>query len=554
MKRLVSILAGGLTLVTAIPASAASDRIASSTNPPMITWQAPASYTQAARGPGRTALFDLTTPLPFIPLLPCRQYDSRSHIPLADNTGQDVLLTGAPCGIPAGTAAVALNITIFNITGAGSNGVFKVGIDLPPTTAWINYPPTETQRGNAGVLPLNQTGILAVMLNQGAGSVDFVVDVYGYYGSGSDSQSPFTYKVNSLGPAVYVANTNTSCNGGCGLSATAYNGYGVYGVSTGNGNLSAGVAGYATNTSGSLEFGVLGTAGQAGNYAGGSAGVHGETELLNVYGYGVLGTSGSPQNGSAGVMGVDGANSAMPSPVLTYFTPSGVVGLGQYFGVQGGSFGKGVAGTAFDGTGAVLAEGDLGYNTIGTPAVYGVYSFGNTGATGIKAFVEPHATDASKVIRYVSQEGPEAGTYFRGTSQTRNGAAAIPVPESFRMVTDDAGLTVQVTATGRTRIWVESEDLNEIVVRSDEDVRFHYLVQGIRRAFRDFEAIGPGSEFMPRSPNETIPLYLTEEAKSRLISNGTYNPDGTVNMATAERLGWAKAWREKAAAAAAARK
>ncbi len=38
--------------------------------------------------------------------------------------------------------------------------------------------------------------------------------------------------------------------------------------------------------------------------------------------------------------------------------------------------------------------------------------------------------------------------------------------------------------------------------------------------------------------------FLTPEARRRLIANGTYNADGTVNMNTAERLGWAKAWRE----------
>jgi hypothetical protein len=79
-------------------------------------------------------------------------------------------------------------------------------------------------------------------------------------------------------------------------------------------------------------------------------------------------------------------------------------------------------------------------------------------------------------------------------------------------------------------------------------------VNGIRRAFKDWQVVAEGKEFRPVSPDQKMPGWLTEEAKSRLISNGTYNPDGTVNMATAERLGWAKAWREEASAAAAARK
>jgi hypothetical protein len=94
-------------------------------------------------------------------------------------------------------------------------------------------------------------------------------------------------------------------------------------------------------------------------------------------------------------------------------------------------------------------------------------------------------------------------------------------------------------------ISVESESLDRIVVRSSKDVTFHYLVQGVRRAFKDHRPVTEGLEFMPRSAAETMPLYLTEEAKRRLIANGTYNPDGTVNMQTAERAGWTRIWKEK---------
>jgi hypothetical protein len=70
-------------------------------------------------------------------------------------------------------------------------------------------------------------------------------------------------------------------------------------------------------------------------------------------------------------------------------------------------------------------------------------------------------------------------------------------------------------------------------------------VNGVRRAFKDHQAIAEGSEFMPRSAAETMPAYLTGETRRRLIANGTYNPDGTVNMETAERLGWTRAWKER---------
>ena len=41
-----------------------------------------------------------------------------------------------------------------------------------------------------------------------------------------------------------------------------------------------------------------------------------------------------------------------------------------------------------------------------------------------------------------------------------------------------------------------------------------------------------------------MPNYKAE-TKRRLIQNGTYKPDGTVNMETAHQLGWDKIWEEK---------
>jgi N-acetylneuraminic acid mutarotase len=150
---------------------------------PIQNWTAPPYWTPpaAASGAGRQALVASPVPLPFVAITPCRQYDSRSGSVLSDNTPRSVTLIGAPCAIPSDAQAVAANITVFDISGAGSNGVFRAGTVSPPTTAWINYPPTETQRANAGVLPLGAGGTIVVQVNQGAGSVDFVVDVFGYY-------------------------------------------------------------------------------------------------------------------------------------------------------------------------------------------------------------------------------------------------------------------------------------------------------------------------------------------------------------------------------------
>src|ERR1019366_9808788 len=138
------------------------------------------------------------------------QYDSRNSTALADNTPRTVTLSGAPCGIPVTAVAVAINITVFNITGAGSNGVFKVGTSAPPPTSWINYPSTETQRANAGVLPTTGTGAIVVQVNQGAGSVDFIVAVFGSYGPTPAANNTFTV----ISPTGTTAILGESLGGG----------------------------------------------------------------------------------------------------------------------------------------------------------------------------------------------------------------------------------------------------------------------------------------------------------------------------------------------------
>jgi hypothetical protein len=120
-------------------------------------------------------------PYRFIPVTPCRQYDSRNFTPLPQNTSRAVVLSGAPCGLPAGIAAVSVNITIFNISGATGNGVFQAGTATAPTFSWINFPPTEAQRGNAGALPVDGSNQLWFRVQMGGGQLDFTVDVNGYF-------------------------------------------------------------------------------------------------------------------------------------------------------------------------------------------------------------------------------------------------------------------------------------------------------------------------------------------------------------------------------------
>lgn len=576
MKRLFSILAGGLFLSATFTAWAAGDRTPSSTNPPIVTWQAPASYT--APHSGHTALTDAAPPMPFIPLVPCRQYDSRSTTALADNTPRTVTLSGAPCGIPTTAKAVAVNITVFNIIGAGSNGVFKVDTVSPPTVSWINYPFTEAQRANAGVVGLTGAAAIVVQVNQGAGSVDFIVDVFGYYGpTPASTGNTFTiinptnttailgqslgggigiygYSLGAGGRGVFGYNDSSTGQGVNGFSGP---GLGVYGLSTSN----IGVKGLSTSYNGvwaestnwdalfasggrdgayiqGVRYGVIGNSLTAGTgYAGVSGSSAGGTRSA-----GVLGTNTTAISG-AGVKGIIGSFTAVDS----YWAYAGVRGFSANIGVLGAGTGTGVLGAHHDAAGAFQTGSYVGFTS-----TVGLHTIGNTSATGTKSFVEPHPTDAAKVIRYVALEGNEAGTYFRGKAVVRGGVAEIVVPESFRFVSDEEGLTVHVTPVGRAQAWIESADLNRIVIGSNRDVTINYIVHGVRKAYKDFEAIADNVEYVPTSATMPMPTSYPEETRKRLVANGTYDPDGTVNMNTAERMGWAQKWHDEEASAKAA--
>ena len=54
------------------------------------------------------------------------------------------------------------------------------------------------------------------------------------------------------------------------------------------------------------------------------------------------------------------------------------------------------------------------------------------------------------------------------------------------MVTNPGNLSIQLTAVGGpAALWVESQDLEQVVVRGTLDVEFHYFVNGVRRGFED---------------------------------------------------------------------
>jgi len=83
------------------------------------------------------------------------------------------------CGIPGTARALALNVTVTGATAAGNLRVFPGGFPAPNASN-ANYVPGQTRANNA-VVGLGAGGRLSVLASQGAGTVDVILDVSGYF-------------------------------------------------------------------------------------------------------------------------------------------------------------------------------------------------------------------------------------------------------------------------------------------------------------------------------------------------------------------------------------
>jgi UDP-3-O-[3-hydroxymyristoyl] glucosamine N-acyltransferase len=128
--------------------------------------------------------------------------------------------------------------------------------------------------------------------------------------------------------------------------------------------------------------------------------------------------------------------------------------------------------------------------------------YGNLTVSGIKFFAQEYPGDPGKVIAYASLEGPEAGTYIRGTAQLHDGVAVIELPEHFALVTSEEGLTAQVTPLEECNgLYVAEKSPQRIVVREllggKSNARFDYLVQGVRKGYEGLSPVRANTEVTP---------------------------------------------------------
>jgi hypothetical protein len=120
-------------------------------------------------------------PSSFYTLSPCRLLDTR--IPaqgpaISDGSSREITFAGN-CGIPSTATAVSLNLTIVNPSGAGYLALYPE-IGVAPSTSTINFRAGQARANNA-VMALNQSVMTVFCAIPSGGSVDYIIDVNGYF-------------------------------------------------------------------------------------------------------------------------------------------------------------------------------------------------------------------------------------------------------------------------------------------------------------------------------------------------------------------------------------
>ena len=187
----------------------------------------------------------------------------------------------------------------------------------------------------------------------------------------------------------------------------------------------------------------------------------------------------------------------------------------------------------------VVSNGRVGggyfFESTNSFAAYVAYRSGgiNYGilSSGTKSFIQEHPTEPNQAIIYAALEGGEAGTYYRGTAQLKNGTARVDLPEHFSLVTEKEGLTAQVTPRGECNgLYVEEVSTTYIVVRElmggNSDVHFDFFINGVRAGYRDFAVQVDTTEFFASAPGTNVSAEVPDEPQTAGPGEGTGRSEG----------------------------
>src|SRR5438093_5829226 len=241
-------------------------------DPAVPNWPAPATWSPPRSHAGLTMMGEVTNPLPFIGVSPCRILDTRGNgAPIQGGIftgGSDVRtysLAGI-CGIPAEAQAISLNFTVTGPgqTTAGFLTAWPASGPVPPVSI-LNWDRVPEQIANAAVVPTSSSASIKVNVSA---PTHVVVDVNGYYaGSGVGAANTFlgsnagNFTMTGAGYTAVASNTFSSNTTGGDNTAVGY--YALYVNSAGVGNVAVGYEALRNQTAGTGNVAI-------GQYAGSS--------------------------------------------------------------------------------------------------------------------------------------------------------------------------------------------------------------------------------------------------------------------------------------------
>ncbi len=120
-----------------------------------------------------------------------------------------------------------------------------------------------------------------------------------------------------------------------------------------------------------------------------------------------------------------------------------------------------------------------------------------------KSFRVPDPDDPTRDIWYGCIEGPELAMYVRGTARLVNGRARIELPDHFRKLADEQGMTVQLTprsaeSRGLAAVRVSLDGIEVVeLLNGRGNYEFDWRVEAVRKDHRDFRVYRPWDEALP---------------------------------------------------------
>ena len=117
----------------------------------------------------------------YFTVTPCRAVDTRPGSPLQDGVPATFALKGV-CGIPATAKSVVVNATVLDATGSGELTIYASDV-TPPAFSTMPFPAGITRAlFLVTSISVDAAGEVTVQPSvAGSGTVDFLLDVMGYF-------------------------------------------------------------------------------------------------------------------------------------------------------------------------------------------------------------------------------------------------------------------------------------------------------------------------------------------------------------------------------------